>query len=394
MLFFFGRLIMKSHTNTYTRRTSSADLVVSFGLSLVMHAILLLIDPLGHFNISNRLREQQSEILMVNLKDRVEPSQPAAAKKVSQGKREKNKKKAEKNRLPVLKSKAPRTPAKPVSPVHEPVHIAKAPTADSAPVLPIPAPVPPSDALPPKEAAPKAEPEIPVPAEKVVSEPAPPPVIVPDEQDITITDNLKPKPDKVKQVEKPLVEASSNVRNEEPAREEKVEQIPPPPVQEVHEPIKPEAPPPAPVVAAAAEPEESHAAPVKETPQNIPPIVKTEEVKAEAGLHVVHLAVRVGRKAAGSARCSARADAVRDVRTGDRGGGTGRVGVAEDDLSRRDATVRHGVTGLQMAVAVDRCQPRVGSDDGFRDSRRNADLRGRDRRLGGKFLSWRSLAGV
>ena len=131
-------------------------------------------------------------------------------------------------------------------------------------------------------------------------------MIEPDEQDITIADNLKPKPDIPKPVQKPLVQPSSDLRKEESAKEDRAEQIPHPalqevqeptpvvaapaepeeshaapvkeapakaveqpvvaPVKEVQEPIKPVAPPPTPVVAAPAEPEESHAAPVKEAP--------------------------------------------------------------------------------------------------------------------------------
>ncbi len=327
---------MKPHTHTFTSRTSSADLVFAFGFSIVMHAVLLLVDPLGHFNVSDRLTEQQNRILMVNLKDRVEPSKPVSVKKVSKRKWEKKNKKNKAGNISLSssKSKTPATIAKPISPVHEPVHVAKTPNVASAPVpVPVPVPVMPSEVPPPREATPEAEPEIPAPAEKNVLERYQPPVIEPDEQDITITESLKPKPDIVKPVEKPLVQASSDLPEEEIVKEERREEITPPPVlQEVQEPIKPEAPPPVPVAAAPAEPEEkhaapvkevpamaaeqpvaapvqeahepikqetplpapvaaaavvpeeSHAAPVKEAPQNIPPIAKTEEVKVEEPL--------------------------------------------------------------------------------------------------------------
>lgn len=319
-------IIMKPSANTYTRRTSSTDLVFSFGLSIVMHSVLLLVDPFASFSVSDRLKEQQSGILMVNLKDRVEPSKTAVAKKVSQKKGEKKvrRKEAEKKSKPLLQAKAPVTPAKPVSPVQRPVRTAKTSEVASAPVLPKPAPVLPSDAPPPK-----AEAAIPEAARKKAPEPYQPPVIEPDEPDITITDTLKKTPDIVKPVVKPLAPASSDVRKEENATQERVEKNTPPVVQEVHTPIKPEAPPPvpvaaapavpedspaapvkeapavageqpvvapvqevqepvmpevpppAPVVTAAAEPEESHAAPVVEEPQNIPPPAKTSEARTE-----------------------------------------------------------------------------------------------------------------
>ena len=88
---------MEPYNIRFTKRTSSADLVFACGLSIVMHAVLLLVDPLVSFNVSDRLTEQQNTIIMVNLKDSVDegqrngmgPSHPAAAQKVSQGKREK-----------------------------------------------------------------------------------------------------------------------------------------------------------------------------------------------------------------------------------------------------------------------------------------------------------------
>ena len=133
--------------------------------------------------------------------------------------------------------------------------------------VPEPAPVPVhSDAHTAREAAPKAKEVLPAFAEKKVTDSYRPPVIEPDEQDITITDNLKPKPDITKPVEKPLVQPSSDLRKEELAKEDRAEKIPPPALQEIQELIKPETPPPAPVVTAAAGPEESHSAPVKEAP--------------------------------------------------------------------------------------------------------------------------------
>ncbi|MCK9418566.1 MAG: hypothetical protein M0R70_04195 [Nitrospirae bacterium] len=267
---------MKSHTNTFSRCTSSSDLVFSFGLSIVMHAVLLLVDPLGHFNVSDRLKEQQNGIIMVNLKNGVDkgqgkggrPSRLAVVKKVSQEKGEKKKKKREAgpNNQPLLKRKAPTAIAKPVSPVQKPVHVTKASQVDSAPVSPVPVPVVSSDAPPSGEMATKTKAVLPVPAQKKVREPDQPPIIAPDEPDITVMDNLKPKPDIVKPVDKPHVRPSGDLRKEEIEREDAGEKISTPALQEVKEPIKPEVAPPAPVAAAPTVHEESHATPVKEAP--------------------------------------------------------------------------------------------------------------------------------
>ncbi len=246
---------MKPSTNTFSRRTPSSDLVFSFGFSIVMHAVLLLADPLGHFNVSDRLKEQQNGVLIVNLKDRVPEdhqkivgsSRPAAVRKVAQGIGEKiqTMKAAGRNSLLSLKSKAPVTSAKPISTVHEPVPVANAPKADSAPVSPVP---------------------VPVPAEEEVVEPYQPPVFVPEEPDITVTDKLKPKSDTIEPDEKPLVPSSSDLRKEEIASEERSVATPFPALHEVHEPVKSEVLHPVPDTAAPVEREESHAAPVNQEP--------------------------------------------------------------------------------------------------------------------------------
>jgi len=262
---------MKPHANTLTRNTSSADLMFSFGFSLVMHAVLLLVDPLGHFNIGDQLNEQQNGILMLNLKNGADEAQrksmiqspKAAAKKVSQ------RKETESKSLPSLKSNAPTAIARPVSPVHELVPVSKAPKVESSPISPAPAPVLPSDAPPQKEAAPKAETVLPAPVEVKVQVPEPAPIIAEADPEITITQNLKPKPARVKPIEKPIDPVSTEPRKEDIAKKVTEEKTIKPSFPEVRELVKPEARPTVPVVAAAIEPEEKHAVPVKEAPAKV-----------------------------------------------------------------------------------------------------------------------------
>ena len=333
---------MESYNKRFASRTSSADLVFSIGFSIGMHVLILLTDPLSSLNFADRLKEQLNGVILVNLMEGTgEPSNPGTAKAASSVKEEiKKKESAERNSLPSLRNKAPRKIAKTISPVHKPFRVAKAPKVDSAPisrqreeVLPpeprfqremppkpeevLPRPVEKKVQEPERppvtgESARKLEGVPPVPAEKKVPEPEQPPMIAAEEQDITITDNLKPKPDAVKPVDKPPVqEVHEPVKSEAPPptpvevapvaaeerREPPVNQEPPKaekppvaaPVQEVHEPVKSEAPPPTPVEVAPVIPEERHEPPVYQEPAKAeePPVAAPvqevrEPVKPEA----------------------------------------------------------------------------------------------------------------
>ena len=301
-----------------------------------MHVLILLTDPLSSLSFSDKLKEQLNGVIIVNLMEgQGEPSNPDIAKAASPAKEEtkKQEKRSERNILPSVRSKAPRKIAKTISPVHKPVRVAKAPKVESAPVLrqqeqvlpPEPRlqrEVPPKpDEVPPRpvekktqepeqppipvESARKPEEVPPVPVEQKVTAPEPPPVIAAEEPDITVTDNLKPKPDTVKPVDKPPlqevhepvkpeapppapVEAAPVVpeeRREPPVNQEPAKAEEPPvaaPVQEVHEPVKPEVPPPTPV---PVEPEERHEPPVKQEPvkaEEPPVVVPVQEVQEPA----------------------------------------------------------------------------------------------------------------
>jgi hypothetical protein len=101
-----------------------------------MHVFILLTDPLSSLNFSDKLKEQLNGVILVNLMEGTgEPSNPGTAKAVPPVKEEgKKQEKAERNRPPSVRSRAPRKIAKTVSPVHKPVRVAKAPKVESAPV--------------------------------------------------------------------------------------------------------------------------------------------------------------------------------------------------------------------------------------------------------------------
>jgi hypothetical protein len=332
-----------------------------------MHVAILLTDPLSSLNFADKLKEQLNGVIIVNLMEGTgEPSSPGATKAVSPVKEQiKKKQKAERNSLPSLRSKVPRKIAKTISPAHKPVHVAKAPKVDSAPISrpkeevlppeprfqrelppkteevppvpveqkvqepeppPIPAESPPTaKEVPPapveqkvqepeqppipRESPPTAKEVPPLPVEQKVTEPEPPPMIAAGEPDITISDNLKPKPDAVKPADKPpLQEVHEPVkpetppstpvevapvvpeeRREPPVKQEPVKTEAPPvaaSVQEVHGPVKPEAPPPTPVEVAPVVPEERHEPPVHQEP------VKTEAPPVAAPVQEVHEPVK------------------------------------------------------------------------------------------------------
>jgi hypothetical protein len=330
---------VESYNKRFASRTSSADLVFSIGFSIGMHVLILLTDPLSSLNFTDKLKEQLNGVILVNLMEGTgEPSNPDTAKAASLVKEEsKKQEKAERNRPPSVRSRAPRKIAKTVSPVHKPVRVAKAPKVESVPVSrqqeeilppeprlqrelpPKPEEIPPRpvekkvqepEQPPPVAAESAAKPEevLPVPAEKKAPEPEQPPVIAAEEQDITITDTLKPKPEVVKPVEKstpqevhepvkpeappptpvevaPAVEA----RHEPPVKQEPAKAEEPPiaaPVQEVQEPVKPEAPPPTPVEVAPIVPEERRETPVNQEP------AKAEEPPVAAPVQEVHEPVK------------------------------------------------------------------------------------------------------
>jgi hypothetical protein len=296
------RIIMKYTNSRFQQRTTSSDLMLSFGLSIFLHVLIIVVDPLVSINMDNRWKDQLQGSIMVYLQEGVEGgdtngahlSNPPAVKKGSPPEGEKIRK----------KKTIAQKPARHIKPADKPVLVSKIRRADSPSVPQVRKYAPPPDAPAPKAEAPRNAGEVsPAPVEKKVVIPDLPPKVSPPEPEVEpapkmavkesptpvervdpaeplSTDAPKPAAVPIKPIEQPRgmdeVQALTTLPKKGKPQEENAEQIMRPAPQVVKETVKTEPMPTEVRQEAPVTPE-----PVKVEERPVEPPVVPEPVKVE-----------------------------------------------------------------------------------------------------------------